>query len=184
MEFTIFNPENAPEGSKALLENSQKAYRMVPNLHGVLAESPQLLEAYKVLGSLFSKSSLSAEERHVVWMSINVDNQCHYCVPAHTAIAKMDKVDDDILNAIRKEEPIPNPRLEALKTFTLKLKHQQGRVSDEDLQTFLDAGFTKANVFDVLLGLAHKTISNYTNHFANTPVDAPFQAFAWEAKTV
>ncbi|MEM6723327.1 MAG: carboxymuconolactone decarboxylase family protein [Bacteroidota bacterium] len=184
MEFTIYNQENAPEGSKALLENSLKSYGMVPNLHGALAESPQILEAYKVIAGLFTKSSLSAEERHVVWMSINVDNQCHYCVPAHTAIAKMDKVGDEILNAIRDETPIPNTRLEALRTFTLQLKHQQGRLNDEQLQTFLDAGFTKANVFDVLLGLAHKTISNYTNHFVNTPVDQPFQAFAWEAKTV
>lgn len=167
-----------------MLEQSQSSYGMIPNLHGVMAESPQLLEAYKRLGSLFSQSSLSTTEQHIVWLTLNVYHGCHYCVPAHTLLAKNDKVDDAIIDALRNNQPLADARYEALRQFTLALADQRGQVSDAVVQTFLDAGFTKANVLDVLLGLSHKVLSNYTNHLADTPVDAPFAAFSWQPAAV
>ena len=92
----VHDIESAPEGSKSLLENSQKAYGMIPGLHGVLAASPKILEAYQTLHQLFTETSFNEEELTVVWQTINVEHACHYCVPAHTGIAKMMKVDDTI----------------------------------------------------------------------------------------
>ena len=102
----VHNIETAPEGSKALLENSQKAYGMIPGLHGVLAGAPKVLEAYQTLHELFTQTSFNEEELTVVWQSINVEHACHYCVPAHTGIAKMMKVDDAITAALRNETPL------------------------------------------------------------------------------
>jgi alkylhydroperoxidase family enzyme len=180
----VHNIESAPEGSKALLENSQKAFGMIPGLHGVLAGSPQVLEAYKTLHELFTQSSFNEEELTVVWQSINVEHACHYCVPAHTGIAKMMKVDDEITEALRNETPLENAKLEALRTMTLSIVRNRGNVSQEELDAFYAAGYGEAQVLDILLGLSQKTISNYTNHIANTPVDAPFQKFAWSKDTV
>lgn len=45
------------------------------------------------------------------------------------------------------------------------------------MQAFLDAGFTKRQMLEVILGVSQKVMSNYTNHLANTPVDAPFRTF-------
>jgi uncharacterized peroxidase-related enzyme len=176
-EFRPHTIDTAPEGSKSQLEASKKAFGMVPNLHAVLAESPQALEAYKTLTRLFSESSLSTEQRHVVWLTINVENQCHYCLPAHTALALMDKVPQDVIDAIRNQQPINDPKLEALRSFTRTLIAERGQVSEGVVQTFLDAGYSKANLIDVVLGASHKTLSNYLNHVADTPVDAPFQKF-------
>lgn len=178
-DFQIHDITSAPEGAKPLLEGSQKAYGMIPNLHGVFAESPQILEAYQQVGTLFSNSSLSPVERHIVWISINVYHSCHYCVPAHTMIAKGDNVSDEILDNLRNNRPLADAKQEALRQFTLKVTEQRGVVSDADVQAFLEAGYTKANILDVVLGLSHKVMSNYVNHLANTPVDAPFQKFAW-----
>ncbi len=179
VDFTIHTVETAPDAAKPLLEKSQKAYGMIPNLHGVFAESPEVLEAYQVVGDLFGKSSLSAVERNVVWLAINVEHKCHYCVPAHTVIAKQQGVDDETIEALRNAAPLKDPKLQALRAFTLNVVRQRGEVSDGDVAAFLDAGFTKRNILDVILGVAHKTMSNYANHLADTPVDAPFKAADW-----
>ena len=70
-DFTLHTADTAPEASKPLLENSQKAFGMVPNLHAVMAESPQLLEAYQRVHELFQNSSFNAEELTVVWQTVN-----------------------------------------------------------------------------------------------------------------
>ncbi|MGS0748361.1 carboxymuconolactone decarboxylase family protein [Halpernia sp. GG3] len=175
----IHNMESAPEESKALLEKSQKAYGMIPGLHGVLAGAPGIFQAYQTLHELFMNSSFNKEEQTVVWQTINVEHECHYCVPAHTGIAKMMKVDDEITEALRNETPLQNPKLEALRTMTLKIVRNRGHVTEQDLTAFYDAGFAERQVLEIILGLSQKTISNYVNHIANTPVDAPFQQYAW-----
>lgn len=183
-EFTLYNVENAPEGSKPLLEKSLKGFGMVPNLHALFAESPESLDAYQILTQLFLKSSLGTTEKHVVWLTINVYNKCHYCVPAHTMLAKGDNVEDSIIESIRNNESIADERLETLRQFTIKLLENRGQVSDTDVDEFLNAGFTKANIFDILIGLAHKTLSNFANHIAHTPVDEPFAKFAWDGAPI
>lgn len=181
-DFTLHDLDTAPDASKPLLEHSIKAFGRIPGLHAVMAESPQFLEAYKQVHEHFMASSLNADELTVVWQSINVEHACHYCVPAHTAIAKMMKVDDAITEALRNETPLPNARLEALRTFTLSVVRDRGNVDAAKVQAFLDAGFTRQNILDVILGVSQKVMSNYTNHLADTPVDAPMQKFAWEKK--
>lgn len=175
----IHTIESAPEESKASLENSVKAFGMLPNLHGVLSESPQLLEAYKTIHQLFSNSSFNAEELTVVWQTINVEHECHYCVPAHTAIAHMMKVDPALTEALRNNEAMPTEKLQVLKDTTLHILRNRGHISDAELETFYAAGYGQRQVLDIILGISQKVISNYTNHIANTPVDAPFQKFAW-----
>jgi alkylhydroperoxidase family enzyme len=176
----IHTIESAPEASKSLLENSQKAYGMISGLHGVLAGSPSLLNAYQTLHELFVASSFNEEELTVVWQTINVEHECHYCVPAHTAISGMMKVDNDISEALRNRTPLANPKLEALRNMALSMVRNRGNVSEEDLVTFYAAGYGEQQVLDIILGLSQKVISNYTNHIAKTPVDAPFQKFAWK----
>ncbi|MEM8704229.1 MAG: carboxymuconolactone decarboxylase family protein, partial [Pseudomonadota bacterium] len=66
-EFTLHTRETAPEDSRALLDNSLKAFGMIPNLHAVMAESPEHLEAYQKLHELFQQTSLSVVEQTVVW---------------------------------------------------------------------------------------------------------------------
>lgn len=178
-DFTLHDETTAPDDSKPLLAKSQKAFGMVPGLHAVMAEAPGLLDAYQQVHELFLNSSFDKDETTVVWQTVNVENNCHYCVPAHTGIAKAMGVDDAITEALRNETPLPNARLEALRDFTLKLVRQHGNVAEADVQAFLDAGFTKRNVLEVILGYSQKIMSNYTNHLAKTPVDPVFEKFAW-----
>ena len=90
------------------------------------------------------------------------------------------EVSDEISEALRNETPLPSEKLEALRDFTLKVVRSRGDISDADVQKFIDAGYTQRNVLEVVLGVAQKVMSNYTNHLAETPVDKPFQAFDWK----
>jgi AhpD family alkylhydroperoxidase len=179
-EFTIHTLDTAPDDAKPALEASFKNNGRIPGLHGVMADAPGLLNAYNFAHQQFMATSFDAEEKTVVWQAVNVEQDCHYCVPAHTGIAKMMKVDDAITEALRNETPLPTAKLEALRTFTLTVVRNRGFVDDADTQAFLDAGYTQQNILEVILGVAQKLMSNYTNHFAKTPVDQVFQKFAWQ----
>ncbi|MCO6383424.1 carboxymuconolactone decarboxylase family protein [Oceanicola sp. 502str15] len=182
-EFTLHDETTAPAESLPLIEKSKKAFGRLPGLHKVMAEAPALMEGYQVLHGLFqNNTSFEKDEVTVVWQTINVEHECHYCVPAHTGIAKAMKVDDEITEALRNETPLPTEHLEALRSFTLAMVRQRGEVSDAQLQEFLDAGYTKRQVLEIVLGIAQKVMSNYTNHLADTPVDEVMQKFAWTKK--
>lgn len=178
--FKIHTIESAPEESKPLLEASLKANGVVPGLHGVLAESPGLLKGYQELHKLFQNSSFDAEELTVVWQTINVEHECHYCVPAHTGIANAMKVDPALTEALRNRDPMPTPKLQALQNLTLTLVRNRGYASDEELDMFFEAGYEQQQVLEIILGLSQKVISNYVNHLAKTPVDKRFEKYAWK----
>jgi alkylhydroperoxidase family enzyme len=180
MNFPSHDLETAPESSKILLKKSQKAFGRLPGLHKVLAESPQAYEAYQILHKLFTETDFNADELTVVWQAINVEHACHYCVPAHTVIAKMMKVSDEITEALRNETPLPTAKLEALRAFTIQMVRERGNTTDIQIETFFAAGYSHRAVLDVILGIAQKTMSNYINHVAVTPVDEVFQPLKWQ----
>ena len=179
-DFTIHTENSAPEASKASLADSRASFGMIPNMHAVMAEAPGLLEGYKALHALFTQTSFDADEQTVVWQTINVENNCTYCVPAHTGIAGHMGVDKEVTAALRNQTPLPSARLQALRDFTLSIIRNRGHVGEEGMRAFHDAGFSKRQALEVVLGYAQKIMSNYTNHLASTPVDAPFQRFAWQ----
>jgi len=175
----IHTTDSAPKNSKALLEKSQKAYGYIPNLHGALGGAPGLLDAYQTLHELFTNSSFDKDELTVVWQTINVEHECHYCVPAHTAIAKSMKVDDAITEALRNKTPMPSDKLQALHEMTLSIVKSRGNVSQDEINAFYDAGYTQRQLLEIILGLSQKVISNYVNHIAETPLDEGFKKFDW-----
>jgi alkylhydroperoxidase family enzyme len=176
-EFTLYNHETAPEASKPLLDNALQNFGMVPNLAAVLAESPETLECYQMMHAKFQETSFSPEELTVVWLTINVENECAYCVPAHTMIANMMNVDQAIIEGLRNKTPLPEAKLETLRETTLAIMKTRGALSEEEFAKFFDAGYGNKQMIEILLGLAQKTISNYVNHMAKTPIDEPFAQF-------
>ena len=176
--FTIHTLESAPEQSQAFVQKSINNNGFLPGLHGVMAEAPGLLEGYQVLHTLFTKSSFNADELTVIWQTINVYHECHYCVPAHTAIAHMMKVNPEITQAIRTNQPLPNKSLQVLHDTVFAMTDKRGNLTEDEINTFFEAGFTQRHMLEIVLGLAQKVMSNYTNHLANTPIDDAFKSFA------
>ena len=177
MTFTLHTPESAPNASKDLLDDSFKSWGMIPNLHAVMAESPNVLKAYKLLHDLFQDTSFNNEELTVVWQTINVENECSYCVPAHTSIAKMMNVDDVLIDALRESRELPNQKLQVLHETTLALLRDRGRPDKSVVATFYQAGYENSQLLEIVLGISQKVMSNYINHLAETPLDKAFEAF-------
>ncbi|MBI3697723.1 MAG: carboxymuconolactone decarboxylase family protein [Acidobacteria bacterium] len=177
--FPTHTLQSAPEGSREVLNAARERFGMIPNLLGILAESPTALKVYFTVANLFSESSLSPVEQQVVLLAVSFENRCEYCVAAHSMLARHVGAGDDVVDALREGKEIHNPRLEALRQFTRSVVQQRGWVAGPEVHRFVDAGFTRAQVFEVLVGVAQKTISNYANHLAGTPVDQAFQAHAW-----
>ena len=178
-EFQVHTKETAQAESAELLGSAEKAFGFIPNLLGVFAESPATLKAYLTIGKIFDESSFSPTERQLVILAASRYNECDYCIAAHSKVASMQNVPADVVEAIRNDRPIADSKLEALRSFTTAVVEQRGFVSDDDTTSFLAAGYTKAQILEVILGISFKTLSNYTNHIADTPLDAAFAAKAW-----
>ena len=131
------------------------------------------------MGKIFGQSSLSDDEKTVVWQTINVEHECEFCVPAHTLVAKLMKVDEAITNALRDKTLLPNTKLEKLREFTLILVRNRGKATEEEVSAFIEAGFTRRNILEVIVGISQKVLSNYTNYIAKTPLNKEFLPFAW-----
>ncbi|MBD1401606.1 carboxymuconolactone decarboxylase family protein [Pelovirga terrestris] len=179
-KFNIHDIDSAPEASSQRLANYKKQNGMIPNLFGVMAEAPGLLEGYQKLHQLFLDSSFNDEEKTVVWQSINVEHNCTYCVPAHTAIAHMMKVDPALTEALRNQQPLPTEKLQVLQETTLALVRKRGELSEAEVEKFYAAGYGQRQLLEIILGLSQKVMSNYVNHLAGTPSDEAFRKFAWQ----
>ena len=180
MNYEIYNETNAPEKSQPMLKAVKEKYSFVPNLMGVLAEAPHVLESYMQLGDQLSQSTFTAEEIQVLYLAVNYEHDCHYCMAAHSTVAMGMKMPAHILEALRTGKDLDSPKLNAVATIARKAVQTRGWLEEGDIQNFLAAGFTKANVLDVILGVAHKTVSNYVNHINVTPVDDAFKSQEWK----
>lgn len=179
MDFTIYTVETAPEDSKSALITAKEVFGFIPNLEGICAEAPALLKAGMALWDLFSMTSFSPIEQQVVYLAANYENECHYCMAAHSGLAKMIGMSPEDIEALRNGTLLREPKLQALHHFTRRMVQARGWVEDHEIESFMAAGYGKQQVLEVILGIAVKVIHNYTNHIAKTPLDDVFRADVW-----
>lgn len=177
--FPSYTLDTASAAAKPLLEGARQAFGFVPNLQSHMAESPELLAGYSALWDLFGKSTLTPHEQQVVYLTANFENNCHYCMAGHSTLAKMIGMAPEVIAALRAGTPLPDPKLEALHRLTTIVVRDRGFVSDAEISAFLAAGYTQRNVLEVVLGVATKVLSNYTNHLVHTENDTFMKGNEW-----
>lgn len=182
--FPIHTETTAPEESKLLLEQSKKNLGIIPNLERVMAESPALLEGYVHLWELFDTTSLSPIERQVVYQTANFENQCEYCVPWHTKLSQIAGIPADEVEALRRGTKLADRKLEALRQFTRSLILNRGKIAEAELNAFFAEGYSAQQALEVILGIAVKTMSNYTNSIAGTPLDKAVERLRWKKPVI
>lgn len=182
---TIINLEpktlqNAASGAKEVLDGAQSMLGFIPNLYGNLANSPGALSTYSFGYRQFREhSGFTPAEQEVVLLTVSKENGCGYCVAAHSMVAeKMSGVPSQAVNAIRNGEIIQDTKLAALSIFTRRLLQSRGLPIDSEIKEFLQAGYKEEQILEVVLAIAVKTISNYTNHLFSTPIDSAFASYA------
>jgi AhpD family alkylhydroperoxidase len=167
--FTLYSVDTAPADSRAKLADVTKAWGFTPKLHGMLAESTVALKAYDQLFGLVAESTLTPVEQQVAYQAINVFHECEYCTAGHTYLSRNVGVPEDVIQALRNSTPIADDRLQALRVFAETVVRERGFAGDAAIDAFIAAGFTRANVLEIVTIIATKTISNYTNHLTKTP---------------
>jgi AhpD family alkylhydroperoxidase len=130
---------------------------------------------------LFRSSSLGPQEQQVVYLAVSAFHGCAYCVAGHTYLGRQAALPEDAIAALRDGQPVPQPRWQALRVFTEAVLRSRGHAGDAALKAFFAAGYTQAQVLEVVTVIATKTISNYTNHLTHTPLEGFMAdpALAW-----
>jgi uncharacterized peroxidase-related enzyme len=181
--LTPHTDQSAPAAASAVLAKVKDRYGFIPNLAAYVAESPAALNGLMALAGSFDATSLSPQEQQVVQLTVSVLNGCAYCRTVHAALGRKAALDDATLQACISLTPLPDARLNALRDFTRQVVEERGWVSEAAVAAFLGAGHTRAQVFEVLLGVAMKTFTNYSNHLVGTSPNASFvdgaQGLAW-----
>jgi uncharacterized peroxidase-related enzyme len=179
--FTLHTPDTAAPAAAEKLRAVEAQWKFIPNLHRILAESPETLAAYDTLFGLVAKTSFTPAEQQVAFLAVIQANECEYCMAGHSVLAKLAHVAPETIAALRDDQALADARLEALRRFAADVTLRRGQVGDAAVDAFIAAGFTQQNVLEVVLIVATKTISNYVNHIAHTPNDAFMQGTAWVA---
>src|SRR5690606_25384350 len=134
---------------------------------------------YQVVSGINARNSLSAAEREVIQITAATRNGCGFCLAGHTKLARKKlQMPEELVQALRGTKALSDPKLNALALFTLAVIDKKGQVTDAELQNFLTAGYTQANVLEVVLGVSLASLCNYANNVAQTPINAELQPFA------
>lgn len=163
----------------AVLSKAKAGIGMIPNMYANMANAPALLDTYMTGYAAFrAESGFSATEQEIVFLTISRINGCSYCLAAHSTIADRTKVPAEIVASVRQGTTLRDPKLDALATFTATMVKTCGQPTRRSVQAFLAAGYHEASILQIILAVAVKTISNYSNHLFHTEVDAAFAARA------
>lgn len=181
--FPHHDVESAPEKSKPELQNLIDKIGFAPNVARTMAESPTTLVGYLRLNELFlTKASFRAKEKQLIFLIISRENECDYCVAAHSFNASHAGLAKEDIEAIRSYQPLHDLKLNALAKMTSELVLARGWASEEVSQEFLDAGYNDAQLLEVVLAIGLKTVSNYANHITKPELDPVFQEYEWSAR--
>jgi uncharacterized peroxidase-related enzyme len=169
--FTVPTRDDVSPANQAIFDHMQSAFGVVPNLYATFAMNDTALGDYLALQN--RKATLSAKEREVINLVVSQVNDCKYCVPAHTMLAKMNGFTDDQILQIRRAQITFNDKYAALASFVKETTINRGRPSQNATDALFEAGYTKANLVDVMMIIGDKIISNYLHNVTQIPVDWP-----------
>jgi len=181
MNVSLFTPDDAPEASREQLADVKKKMGgFLPNLYRQMAQSPAVLEAYLTLSRLLGETSFTPAEQQLILMTASARNGCVYCVAAHSSGARMAKLDQDAIAAIRDGTPITDAKLQALRVFTETVLDTRGKVGEAQMAAFTGAGYAETQAIEVLVGISMKALSNSFARMVETPLDDMLAKLAWQ----
>lgn len=166
------NPATTTGKSKELFDAVQNKLGFIPNLIKVFGNSPATLQSYLSLGELTASGNFSNKFREQLALAIAEENDCNYCLSAHTAIGKMNGLSDE--QTVQNRQGLAtDTKTEAALQFAQQVTRKRGQVSSEEISAFKNAGYTDSDVLEVILNVVANTLTNYVNHIAETEIDFP-----------
>lgn len=178
--YPVHTIASAPAESKPALEQLQKAFGILPNLPAVIANSPKLINSLVGMFQQVHSPGLTEAENQIVLLTDAVVNSHKYAVAFHTTLALQQGVSPEDTGAIREQRVPRDKRFAALSTLARTLIEKRGHLDEQELESFIAAGFTKEQVFEVVAIVAASTITNYAGTIAGPPLEDPFRQHAWQ----
>jgi len=169
--FTVPSRDEVTPNNQAIFDNLQKGLGFVPNLYAYFAKNDTALADYLAFQN--RKSSLKAKEREIVNLVTSQINGCRYCQSAHMVLGKMFGFTEEQVLEIRKGSASFDAKFDALAKFTQSVVENRGRATDETKNAFFEAGYTEANLIDVIIVVGDKIISNYLHNLTHLDIDFP-----------
>ena len=176
--LTLHTASTAPEASRPFVERAFANNGFLPNLIGILANSPQALETYLTVSQINARGALSLAEREVVQITAARIHGCDFCVAGHTAVAlKQAKLQTSAVAALQSGSATGDARLDAVRVFAEAVIATRGNVADAALDAFRGAGFSDQQALEVVLGVSLATLCNFANSLAHSPVNPQLQSY-------
>jgi len=174
--------KNANNRQQEVLQQVKQKFGYIPNLQKNMSNYPALQETYLFAANAFRKESgFSLAEIEVIFLAISFENNCDYCVAAHSLMGQMKaKIPSQIIDELREGKELSDVKLNALRNFTIHMLLSRGWPTPEETQKFLAVGYTEAHILAVIHAISIKTLSNYVNHIFETPLDKPLKAWEWK----
>jgi AhpD family alkylhydroperoxidase len=179
--FPVHTIESAPESSKASLASLQSAFGVIPNIAGTMATSPVLIGSLVGLFGNVHGGSFSEKQIQVVLLTNAVTNACAWAVAFHSFLAVKEGVDRSDVEAIRARKHPKDPTYAALSELARTFIEKRGHLDDHDMSVFLEAGFGRDHLLEVIAIVAASTMTNYTGNVTRPPLEEGFQPYKWHA---
>jgi len=170
-KFQVPTKDEVSVDNQAIFDKLQSGLGFVPNLYAYYAKNDTALGDYLALQN--RKSTLKAKEKEVINLVVSQYNDCQYCQAAHTVVGGMNGFNGDQILEIRKGTASFDAKLDALARFTLLVSANRGFLSVEAKDAFFAAGYTEANLIDVVIVIGNKIMSNYIHNLAGFAIDFP-----------
>ncbi|MDH7971578.1 carboxymuconolactone decarboxylase family protein [Sphingomonas sp. AR_OL41] len=164
--------EDAPAAAQPLLDAVEKQLGVVPNLFRLVATSPAALEGYLGLNAALGRT-LDAKTRERIAITIAQANGCDYCLSAHSYLGlNLAKIDETEI-ALNRAGHSGDAKADAAVVFARQVLAARGKVSDADIAAVRLAGFSEAQVIEIVASVAVNVLTNYINNVAETDIDFP-----------
>lgn len=171
--ITIPTSEQTPAASQPLLAAVHKQLGVVPNMMKLIGNSPAALEAYLSLSAALGKGTLGAKTGERIALAVAELNNCSYCLSAHTYLASnLAKLDDAEIAANRRGNS-SDPKADAALKFATTIVARRGQVDSGDVEVIKAAGFSNAEIIEIIVHVGLNTLTNYVNEVAKTNIDFP-----------
>jgi len=172
--------EEANPISKEIFEGMKNQLGMLPNVYAAIGNSGPALKATMAIKENLAKGVFSEKEQEVIALSVAEANKCAYCLSAHTAVGKKKGLSEEETLEIRNGD-IEDTKLKALSDLSKAITETRGYPEQQLFDAFFDAGYSQAALSELIVLVALNTITNYTNHIAETEIDFPVAPSLQEA---
>ncbi len=170
------DPATATGKAHTLLSAVQSKLGLVPNMTRVMANSPAVLEGYLGLSGSLSGGSLKPKVREALALVVAQDNECNYCLSAHTAIGKMVGLTPEEITRSRHGQS-SDEHVTAALHFARRVLVTRGAISHDELSAIRAAGFSDGDIAEIIAHVALNVLTNYFNKATDVDIDFPPVSF-------